>query len=413
MKKILFLPIAFWAVLATAFAQVPAITDNTLLRMEESNNTFSRTALDLKTYMALSGGGTVTTFSAGNLSPLFTSSVANPTTTPALTFALSNAAANTWFGNSTGSAAAPTYNTAGDITKVDDANVTLTLGGTPTGATLKGVSFTVGWTGSLSATRGGTGQTSYAVGDILYASTTTALSKLAGVATGNAIISGGVGAAPSYGKIGLTTHVSGILPVANGGTNLSAVGSDVTLMGSNGSANIYYTLARTSIAAAIGWSRSGTTLNFNLPPADASNEGLMSTAAQTFAGAKTFNALVTGSAGVEGAATSTQAALTAEGVEGGTHITITSTTTLDHTHNFVQIGTLTAGISINLPACNTTRDGWKYYFQKDGTDNFGATIDPNSTETFTDGASTKVLYSQGTIASCKCRSSDNKWIWIR
>jgi hypothetical protein len=60
------------------------------------------------------------------------------------------------------------------------------------------------------------------VGDLLYASTTTALSKLADVATGNALISGGVGSAPSYGKIGLATHVSGTLPVANGGTGVTS-----------------------------------------------------------------------------------------------------------------------------------------------------------------------------------------------
>jgi len=76
--------------------------------------------------------------------------------------------------------------------------------------------------GTLDADSGGTGQNSYAVGDILFASTTTALSKLADVATGNALISGGVGVAPSYGKIGLTTHVSGTLPTANGGTNLTS-----------------------------------------------------------------------------------------------------------------------------------------------------------------------------------------------
>lgn len=68
------------------------------------------------------------------------------------------------------------------------------------------------------AENGGTGQSSYTVGDLLYASASTTLSKLADVATGNALISGGVGVAPSYGKIGLTTHVSGTLPVANGGT---------------------------------------------------------------------------------------------------------------------------------------------------------------------------------------------------
>lgn len=68
---------------------------------------------------------------------------------------------------------------------------------------------------------GGTGISSFTIGDIMYASGTTALSTLADVATGNAIISGGVGGAPSYGKIGLTTHVDGVLPVANGGTNQS------------------------------------------------------------------------------------------------------------------------------------------------------------------------------------------------
>ena len=56
---------------------------------------------------------------------------------------------------------------------------------------------------------------------MLYADTTTTLAKLPDVATGNALISGGVTTAPSWGKIGLTTHVSGVLPVANGGTNAS------------------------------------------------------------------------------------------------------------------------------------------------------------------------------------------------
>ena len=79
----------------------------------------------------------------------------------------------------------------------------------------------IGWK-TVPATAGGTGQTSYAIGDLLYADTTTTLAKLADVATGNALISGGIGVAPSWGKIGLTTHVSGVLPVANGGTNASS-----------------------------------------------------------------------------------------------------------------------------------------------------------------------------------------------
>ena len=71
---------------------------------------------------------------------------------------------------------------------------------------------------ALAATSGGTGQTVYAVGDLLYASTTTALSKLAAVAAGNVLRSGGVGTAPAWGPVALATDVSGTLPIANGGT---------------------------------------------------------------------------------------------------------------------------------------------------------------------------------------------------
>lgn len=43
------------------------------------------------------------------------------------------------------------------LTKTDDTNVTLTLGGTPATALLHAASITAGWTGTLSGTRGGTG----------------------------------------------------------------------------------------------------------------------------------------------------------------------------------------------------------------------------------------------------------------
>lgn len=92
----------------------------------------------------------------------------------------------------------------------------------------------------VSAADGGTGQSSYAVGDLIYASNTTVLSRLADVATGNALISGGVGVAPAWGKIGLTTHVSGALPVANGGTALTGTPANGQLPIGNGTG---YTLA--------------------------------------------------------------------------------------------------------------------------------------------------------------------------
>lgn len=47
--------------------------------------------------------------------------------------------------------------TGAALTKTDDTNVTLTLGGTPTTALLAATSITAGWTGTLSVARGGTG----------------------------------------------------------------------------------------------------------------------------------------------------------------------------------------------------------------------------------------------------------------
>jgi len=81
---------------------------------------------------------------------------------------------------------------------------------------------TDGLVGAVPPANGGTGLASYAVGDLLYASGATAIAKLPDIATGNVLISGGVSAAPSYGKVGLTTHVNGTLGLANGGTNSTA-----------------------------------------------------------------------------------------------------------------------------------------------------------------------------------------------
>jgi hypothetical protein len=97
------------------------------------------------------------------------------------------------------------------------------LTGSYTGITGVGTLAAGTWNGStIAAAYGGTGYASYAVGDILYADTTTSLAKLPDVAVGNALISGGINAAPEWGKIGMATHVSGTLPIANGGTNSTA-----------------------------------------------------------------------------------------------------------------------------------------------------------------------------------------------
>jgi hypothetical protein len=93
---------------------------------------------------------------------------------------------------------------------------------------------TDGLVNAVPPANGGTGQATYTIGDILYASGATALAKLSDIATGNVLISGGVGAAPSYGKVGLTTHISGTLAVGNGGTGAASFVSNNVLLG-NGS----------------------------------------------------------------------------------------------------------------------------------------------------------------------------------
>jgi len=106
------------------------------------------------------------------------------------------------------------------------------LSGSYTGITGVGTLTAGTWNAStIDAGYGGTGQSSYAVGDLLYADTTTSLAKLADVAVGNALISGGVGSAPSWGKIGLATHVSGTLPVGSGGTGGTSFTANNVLLG--------------------------------------------------------------------------------------------------------------------------------------------------------------------------------------
>jgi hypothetical protein len=137
--------------------------------------------------------------------------------------------------NNKGSGTVTSVGGTGTVNGITLTGTVTTTGSLTLGGTLSGVSLTTQVSGVLPAVNGGTGQSVYAVGDLLYASTTTALSKLADIATGNAIISGGVGVAPLYGKIGLTTHVSGTLPVANGGTNASTfTAGSVVFAGTSG-----------------------------------------------------------------------------------------------------------------------------------------------------------------------------------
>lgn len=358
--------IALFALLAASIAAQPALRTTTTTQYRNADTTYTRPLSDLLTFVA-AGAGTVTSVALSAPSAIFDVSGSPITTSGTLALSLDNQSANTVFaGPSSGGAAAPTFRSlaAADIPTIPASSVT--------GANLTAASSKV-------SVSGGTGA-------VLSAATVD-------VVPGNIVI----------------TDLSGTLTVAKGGTGLTSVGGDGTILGSNGTANVYLTPAITTTAAAIAYSRSGSNIELNLPNADASNRGTVSTGTQTLAGAKTFSSLLTGSAGVVGTATASVAALNASGVASAAGTSITSSATLDHTNNFVGVATLSAAITITLPACNSTRNEWEYRISKDGTDTFALTIDPNGSETFTDGSATKVLYSQGTSARCKCRSSDSKW----
>ena len=131
------------------------------------------------------------------------------------TVAIGTISSGTW----NGTPIAVTYGGTGATTA---SGARTNLGAAASGANSDITSLT-GLTTPLAETEGGTGYGSYTTGDILYASSSSTLARLNDVATGNALISGGIGVAPSYGKIGLTTHVSGTLPVANGGTGATTL----------------------------------------------------------------------------------------------------------------------------------------------------------------------------------------------
>jgi hypothetical protein len=110
----------------------------------------------------------------------------------------------------------PNSATAGDILYASAANTMATLA--------KGTAYK-----SLNMNSGATAPTYMdslqslmtTTGDIVQASAANTPARLAAVATGNVLISGGVGTVSSWGKVGLTTHISGTLGAANGGTGVA------------------------------------------------------------------------------------------------------------------------------------------------------------------------------------------------
>lgn len=105
----------------------------------------------------------------------------------------------------------------------------------------------------------------------------------------------------SAGQISLISDVTGILPIANGGTNLGSIGSSnqILSVATAGAVLEYRTISTGTSGNDFNVAFGTGTTTFNLPDASDTARGVVNTTSQTFLGTKTFSGLINTDGGID------------------------------------------------------------------------------------------------------------------
>ena len=374
-------------------------------------NTATSGAITLAGTLVVANGGTGSTTASGARTNLGATTVGgnvftstNPT---AITFLRANAD-NTvsWLDAATfrtAIGAGTSTITPSALTKVDDTNVTLTLGGTPATALLQGVSLTLGWTGTLADSRiasasiwnakqaalSGTGIVKSTAGVISYltdnstnwdsAYTNRITSLTTTGSSGASTLISNVLNIPTYTLSGLggqasstnLTSLSGLTFASTAFVKMTAAGTfalDTTVYTSNlgtvtSVASITLGTTGTDLSSSVATGTTTPVITLNVPTASATNRGALSSTDWS-----TFNnkqgALTLTTTGTSGAATLIGNTLNIPQYSGGGGsgtVTSVSAITLGTTgtdlSSSVANSTTTPVITLNVPTASATNRG--------------------------------------------------------